>query len=58
MDKLFCNHCGFERPQDESDCPNCGAPSPVVKENTNKRFLIFFVILIVFCAIAIAWLPR
>ncbi|MET0048972.1 MAG: zinc-ribbon domain-containing protein, partial [Sedimenticola sp.] len=29
MDKLFCNHCGFERPDDESDCPNCGAPSPL-----------------------------
>ncbi|MES9870355.1 MAG: zinc-ribbon domain-containing protein [Sedimenticola sp.] len=58
MDKLFCNHCGFERPDDESDCPNCGAPSPLSKGSVKKRFIFLFVILILFYAAAIFILPR
>ncbi|MES9962612.1 MAG: zinc-ribbon domain-containing protein [Candidatus Sedimenticola sp. 20ELBAFRAG] len=58
MDEKICNHCGFERPEDDSDCPNCGAPSPSAKGDTQKRFLIFFAVLIIFCLSAAFLLPR
>ena len=54
-----CNHCGFDLSREQDKCPNCG--TPLVQDNedgTTMRFIVWFVIVVVFCLAMILILPR
>lgn len=47
---------------DLSACPYCNTPTPGQQDpettGTKKRFIRYFVILVIFCIFMILWLPR
>ncbi|MCG8011567.1 MAG: protein nirD [Candidatus Thiodiazotropha weberae] len=47
---------------DQAECPHCGAVSHYQKRGfrsgARKKFIIFFIGLVVFCGFFIYWLPR
>lgn len=58
MPTLSCNHCSGQVAEGEKKCPHCGIPLPPdFGQESQKRFKVFFVLLIVFCAVMIYWLP-
>ncbi|MCW9012581.1 MAG: zinc-ribbon domain-containing protein [Gammaproteobacteria bacterium] len=62
MSKIHCLYCGEEIPDDVEHCPECGAPSHYQKRGVSlskqKKFIIYFIALIIFVAVMIIWLPR
>ncbi len=57
-----CNHCGQRIDDDAERCPYCGTPTAARRDADfvprQRRFVLLFVALAVFCAIMILWLPR
>lgn len=62
MKDMHCNHCGRVIDEEMRFCPYCNTPTPKQKEletrETQKRFIRYFLILIIFCIIMVLWLPR
>ena len=62
MKETNCNHCGRAFDEEMRFCPYCSTPMPKQKElemaKTQKKFIRYFLILIVFCIIMVFWLPR
>ena len=59
--KLSCNYCGQTMIEDQSACPRCGTLSPSAQHKKAKeiqrKFILFFVLIVVFCTFMILWLP-
>ncbi len=62
MSQVSCLYCGKKISEDVAECPYCGAVSHQQKKGyragARKKFLIYFVALVVLCAFFILWLPR
>lgn len=59
MTETRCNHCGFDVPAGLDKCPNCGTSrTPKVDDPSVKRFLLVFVIIVVFALAMVLVLPR
>jgi len=53
-----CKHCGGSITIDQTVCPHCGIPLKAGKRrHPQRRFLMFFAALVVFCLLLIYWLP-
>ncbi len=61
-DQVNCLYCGKRIPADTSHCPHCGAVSHFQEKGyragVRKRFVIWFIVLVIFCGLMIVWLPR
>jgi len=61
MNEITCFHCARHYDATLKNCPHCGAPadSPVKLEKSlrQKRFVWWFIALVIFCAIMMVWLP-
>lgn len=62
MAKIHCMYCAAEIDDDVKTCPACGAPSHYRKPGGSslsvKKFIIFFVLLVVVSVFFMLWLPR
>ena len=59
MSDLSCNHCGGSVEVGNKTCPNCGIPLPPnLGKHPQRRFILFFIATVIFCAVMIYWLPR
>lgn len=62
MKEATCNHCGMAFDAQLSTCPYCRTPTPrqadLEKSDTVRKFIRFFVILVIFCIVMVIWLPR
>jgi len=57
-----CLYCGKEVPGDVSHCPHCGAVSHFQQKGyragMRRKFILWLVVLTLFSAAMILWLPR
>ena len=62
MKEMTCNHCGRAFDEEQHFCPYCHNPTPQQKDRetaeSQKKFLRFLVILVIFCIIMVFFLPR
>ncbi|MEJ1298397.1 MAG: zinc-ribbon domain-containing protein [Candidatus Sedimenticola sp. (ex Thyasira tokunagai)] len=62
MHQVNCLYCGKKIPDDTAACPHCGAVSHYQKRGyrsgTKRKFVLFFIALVVFCFFFMFWLPR
>ena len=62
MNTIQCPSCGEDAPADVEQCVHCGAAlgraGPGWGPHAISRFKWFLVVLMVFCALLILWLPR
>ncbi len=62
MSEIACSHCAKSFSEELGYCPHCKTPTVAQKEqNINaaqKKFIRYFIALVVFCIIMILWLPR
>ena len=63
MNDLKCKHCGGNiaandlQIQDPA-CPHCGIPLPPnMGKHPQRKFILFFIGLTIFCVVMILWLP-
>ena len=62
MGKVRCLYCGASIADDIEFCSACGKPShyqqrgPSISKQT--RFIVYFILLVVFVAVMVVWLPR
>ena len=58
MKGLTCKHCGGNVETGEKTCSHCGMPLPAdLGKSPQRKFILFFIALIIFCAVMILWLP-
>jgi len=58
MSQHNCKHCGGMVEAEQSICPNCGMPLPPNHAQQKQRnFVLWFVILVLFCLFMMLWLP-
>ncbi len=58
MRSLECKHCNGSVNAGEKNCSHCGMPLPPnLGKAPQQKFILFFIALIVFCAVMILWLP-
>ncbi len=58
MNPLRCRHCDGYVQRGQAQCPHCGMPLPPASRiPIHRRFLLFFVALVVFAMIMMLWLP-
>ena len=58
MNNLSCKHCGGDIQAEDTTCPNCGIPLPPNHAKQKQRnFVMWFVILVIFCLFMMLWLP-
>ncbi|MFW5451395.1 MAG: hypothetical protein ACKE9I_07330 [Methylophagaceae bacterium] len=58
MTKLSCQHCGGDVESEVQRCPNCGIPLPPDHGiQRQKKFILWFIALIIFCFFMMFWLP-
>jgi len=63
MNDLTCKHCGGKFAANNLHrqapaCPHCGIPlSPDLGKNPQRKFVLLFIGLIIFCVVMILWLP-
>jgi len=58
MKGLHCKHCGSDVERTDPRCPRCGMPLPEHKVMAaHRKFLLFFVVLVVFALVMMLWLP-
>ena len=57
-----CLYCGGDVPAHSADCPHCGAPSHFQQQGENprrrRRFIIYVILVSLFCLAMIVYLPR
>jgi ABC-type ATPase with predicted acetyltransferase domain len=62
MAEVHCMYCGKHIPDNVPECPHCGAPSHFQTRGNrpaaNRRFIIFFIAVTLFCLFMVFWLPR
>jgi len=62
MSETRCNHCGETYDDALAACPYCNTPAPRQRDReaagTQRRFIRFFLVLVVVCAILMLWWPR
>lgn len=62
MNKVQCMYCGAPIDDALERCPQCGKPSHYQQRGESavktKRFILLFILLVVFIALMILWLPR
>lgn len=62
MTKVQCLYCAAEIPDNVETCPACGAPSHYRQRggaaHNIKKFIIFFVLLVLVSVFFMLWLPR
>ncbi len=62
MSDIICKHCGVIFEGQRLYCPECNAPTPEQKYleliRKKKRFVWFFIVLVLFSLILMFWLPR
>ncbi|MBI3188401.1 MAG: zinc ribbon domain-containing protein [Gammaproteobacteria bacterium] len=62
MAKVPCLYCAAEIPDDSATCPACGAPSHDRNRGNAsgniRKFIIFFVLLVLVSIFFMLWLPR
>lgn len=53
-----CKHCGRDIDSDDKVCPHCGIPlAPNHAGQRQRTFVVWFIILVIFCFIMMFWLP-
>jgi len=58
MRELTCKHCGNKLVAEDETCTGCGIPLPPNHgKATQKRFIVFFIAVSVFCIFMMIWLP-
>lgn len=58
MRVLNCKHCNGVVEASDKDCPHCGIPLPPdLAKAPQKKFMIWFVSIVIFCIIMMYWLP-
>lgn len=58
MKQLVCKHCGGAIEAGDKTCTHCGIPLPPnLGKSSQRKFVLFFIALIIFCFIMIIWLP-
>jgi len=62
MTQRTCHHCGYDFDDALPKCPNCETPAPQYNDPESaarqKKFIAFFVFLVVFCLLMVFVLPR
>ncbi len=62
MSDITCSHCGKAFSEKLSFCPFCKTPTAAQKERqikaVQKKFIRYFIALVIFCIVMIVWLPR
>lgn len=62
MSEVNCLYCGKKISDAVSECPHCGAISHYQKRGylagAKRKFIIWFLVLVVVSFFAMAWLPR
>ena len=62
MGKVRCLYCGESIPDSVEVCPACGKPSHYQQRGVSLRrqtkFIIYFILLVIFAGVMIVWLPR
>jgi len=58
MREIECKHCGNIIKAEDTSCPACGMPlAPEHAKASQKRFLIFFVVIVIFSISMMLLLP-
>jgi predicted nucleic acid-binding Zn ribbon protein len=58
MRDLVCKHCGGSIEAGDKKCAHCGMPLPPdFAKSPQKKFTLYFIVLVIFCALVIIWLP-
>lgn len=58
MNRLQCKHCNGPISEDDERCPQCGIPlMPGQHKASSRRFILFFILLVIFCLFMMIWLP-
>jgi len=58
MSEFNCKHCGGKIGAEQSICEHCGIPLPPNYAKQKQRtFILWFVILVIFCIFMMIWLP-
>ncbi len=58
MTNLTCKHCGGDIEVEDKCCANCGMPLPPnLGRHPQRKFILFFIGLIIFCFAMMIWLP-
>ena len=59
MSNLVCNHCGGNVEAGDEKCAHCGMPLPPnFARSPQKKFILYFIALVIFCAVMIVLLPQ
>lgn len=61
MDRVKCLYCGGSLEDTLERCPHCGAPSHFVRlaaQRRQRRFVLAFIAVALFCLLMILVLPR
>ncbi len=57
---VHCPGCGQQLLEDATSCPYCNTPvgDPQVRiKRRQKRFIVFFVAVVILCLVMVIWLP-
>ncbi|WP_299879130.1 DUF2116 family Zn-ribbon domain-containing protein [uncultured Cocleimonas sp.] len=58
MRELNCTHCGKTIAADDQSCPHCGMPlAPHLRKSPQRKFIWWFIGIVIFCAVMIYLLP-
>ncbi|MEB8430647.1 DUF2116 family Zn-ribbon domain-containing protein [Cocleimonas sp. KMM 6892] len=58
MRELSCTHCGKTLSADDKYCPHCGMPlAPNQRKTPQGKFILWFIAIVIFCALMIYLLP-
>jgi len=58
MKNLTCKHCGSSVEAGDENCSHCGIPLPPdYGKSPQKKFVLFFIGLVIFCLVMLLWLP-
>ncbi len=58
MNNLSCTHCSGKVKEEDKICPNCGIPlAPNHAQSSQKKFILFFIGVVVFSVLMMVLLP-
>jgi len=62
MSEVSCLYCGKKIAEEIAECPHCSAVSHYQKKGYQagacEKFVLLFIVLVIFCLFFIFWLPR